>query len=393
MTHDPSSPASTAPLESLEAQVRALQAEVAQARALFQDAPHATYLLDDQARLEDLNAQGAALIGVTPGALRGRLLSSVLSADTRFALGALLHRMFSGQDARPTEVRLVTASGTERDLLLSASLHVRSAGTRLCQLTATDVTAFKSAHQTLLSTTQQLEQDLERQLGRFAALGDEYKEVMLAAERELGTTLTREQNVLSLMHRQSTPDGWPRSLGHVTQAVQDTQGLLTSLKGYMQARLIRARLWPVDLNKVLREVLRELEPLQAERTVHLTCPPLPVLHSDHQVLHILLREYLANALKFTRTWPEARLHLLVREAEQEYWIGVQDNGVGFNMRQKDNAFELFGRLHSAERYEGPGLGLTVVRRLCERFGGRAWGEGREDQGATFWFAWPKAPTP
>ncbi|WP_103129458.1 sensor histidine kinase [Deinococcus aerius] len=89
-----------------------------------------------------------------------------------------------------------------------------------------------------------------------------------------------------------------------------------------------------------------------------------------------------NALKFTRTRPQARLRVLVQEAGAEYHIGVEDNGVGFNQRQKDKVFELFGRLHPSGVYEGTGIGLALVRRLCERFGGRAWGEGRVDQGAT-----------
>lgn len=58
---------------------------------------------------------------------------------------------------------------------------------------------------------------------------------------------------------------------------------------------------------------------------------------------------------------------------------------------KDNLFQLFRRLHSSKDYEGTGIGLMTVRRCCELFGGRVWAEGKPDQGATFWFAWPKQP--
>ncbi|WP_110888953.1 ATP-binding protein [Deinococcus yavapaiensis] len=55
-------------------------------------------------------------------------------------------------------------------------------------------------------------------------------------------------------------------------------------------------------------------------------------------------------------------------------------------------FQLFGRLHPSSEYEGTGVGLVTVRRTCERVGGRVWAEGKPDQGATFWVAWPKQPT-
>ncbi|WP_268239061.1 sensor histidine kinase, partial [Deinococcus malanensis] len=95
---------------------------------------------------------------------------------------------------------------------------------------------------------------------------------------------------------------------------------------------------------------------------------------------------------YTRTRAEARLHLHVRETEAEFVIGVEDNGVGFDMRHKERLFRLFQRQHPSSVYEGSGLGLAVVRRVTERFGGRAWGEGAVNRGSTFWFAWPRQPT-
>lgn len=116
------------------------------------------------------------------------------------------------------------------------------------------------------------------------------------------------------------------------------------------------------------------------------------MQGDSQALYLALDEYVANALKFTRGQEKARIHVTVREVEGEYHLGVEDNGTGFNMRSKGKLFRLFGRLHSSKYYEGTGIGLVTVKRVCERFGGRVWGEGKVDQGATFWFAWPKQPS-
>jgi len=102
-----------------------------------------------------------------------------------------------------------------------------------------------------------------------------------------------------------------------------------------------------------------------------------------------LRNYLDNAIKFSRKVGQPCIEVGTTETPRNFLVWVHDNGVGFDMKYHDRIFDIFQRLNQGEDYPGTGVGLAIVRKAMERMGGRAWAESQPGQGATFYLEIPK----
>ncbi|MFL6628940.1 MAG: sensor histidine kinase [Vitreoscilla sp.] len=113
---------------------------------------------------------------------------------------------------------------------------------------------------------------------------------------------------------------------------------------------------------------------------------LPDLQADPALVRQVFANLLANGIKFSGSVAQPRVEVgAARTPDGATVFHVRDNGVGFTEAQGHELFVPFRRLH-ADRFEGHGIGLTIVHRIVRRHGGRVWAEGRPGEGATFFFS-------
>jgi light-regulated signal transduction histidine kinase (bacteriophytochrome) len=134
-----------------------------------------------------------------------------------------------------------------------------------------------------------------------------------------------------------------------------------------------------------REVAAELQGGDPAHPVTFRIADGVVASGDARLLRVALENLLGNAWKYTGGTEGALIEFGADESGGERIFFVRDSGAGFDMKYADRLFGVFQRLHSAEEFEGIGVGLATVQRIILRHGGRIWAEGRVGSGATFFF--------
>lgn len=164
--------------------------------------------------------------------------------------------------------------------------------------------------------------------------------------------------------------------------------VLDDLLGYSWASRQPMDTAPTDVGPLVQSVLDRHAEEIAQRGVDIRVGHLPPCLADETLLTLALDNLLTNALKFTRPTPDPRIQITGRRLGDEVVLSVADNGVGLDVDDAADLFEMFSRFHDQDEFEGTGVGLSIVQRTASRHGGRAWVESEEGHGATFFIALP-----
>lgn len=145
----------------------------------------------------------------------------------------------------------------------------------------------------------------------------------------------------------------------------------------------------IDMEYLVRNVWEDLRPDWDGKEIELIIDDLPNAQGDRILMAQVFQNLLSNSIKFTRNKNPAVIEVGAQDYKDEIIYYVKDNGAGFDMKYIDKLFGLFQRLHTAEEFEGTGVGLSIVQRIIKRHGGQVWGEGEPFKGATIYFTLPK----
>lgn len=185
------------------------------------------------------------------------------------------------------------------------------------------------------------------------------------------------------------PEQAASDLAYMSDAAKRMQALIYDLLAFSRSGRVAMSQDLISLDKCVDQALETLSSRLEGGRVEIVRGSLPMVHGDAALLTQLYQNLIGNALKFGRPGERSVLELTAEEEDENFILGVKDNGIGFKQEYAAQIFQPFKRLHGREEFEGSGIGLAICRKIVERHGGIIWAESTLGAGAQFKFCLPK----
>ncbi|MCD6064733.1 MAG: putative Histidine kinase [Flavipsychrobacter sp.] len=243
-----------------------------------------------------------------------------------------------------------------------------------------DITAQKES-QKQLAIKQQLLEKQNKELEQYAWL----------ASHDLKEPLRKIQTFSDLLKKRyhsELPDNAQTYLGVIHNAAARMGNLIQDILSYSRVSNINEHLEMVDLNKIVADVLHDLDTAIRENGAEISTTDLGQLEADPTDMTHLFQNLISNALKYRKADVAPSIKITGEHQNGILYIRVKDNGIGFEAEYADKIFQMFQRLHSQKEYEGTGIGLALCKKIVERYRGHITAEGEPGVGATFTITLP-----
>ncbi|PMS19809.1 PAS domain-containing sensor histidine kinase [Trinickia dabaoshanensis] len=356
---------------------------------LLSSAADALIIVDRDGRIALANPPAERLFGYSNQEMIGQALEILM--PERFRAAHVHERVdyFSQLRARPMgvgmELRGQRKDGTEIPIEVSLSPLETDRGLKLVMATIHDVTLRKKAEQALRDS----EARLRALMQEISAANEELTNFAYVVSHDLKAPLRGIGSLadwLSQDYADKFDEEGKEHMRLLIGRVHRMSALIDGILEYSRAGRIKETSTRVDLNVLLREVIDLLAPpphIEIEVAGH-----LPALFADKTRIQQVFQNLLSNSIKYMDK-PAGRIRVECAEQDDALRFSVSDNGPGIEKRHFERIFQLFQTLTPRDQFESTGVGLALVKKIVEMYGGQAWLESEVGSGSTFHFTLPR----
>lgn len=328
--------------------------------------------IDEQGFVRRVNRAACRLLGAEASQLLARPVSTLL-ARGREEVDTLASLLTGPVREGELELRLADAQG--RQHLLHVSVAPLGAGLRALLL------RDRTAERGQIEALQRSNEELEHTIG---AVAHDLRSPLVGL---LGFSRLLRQD-----YGTALDDTGRHFIDRIEQGARTMERLIHDLLELARIGAPGETPSLVDAHSLLRLLASELKPRLDQHGIELcvvdgTASPI---YCDRARLYQLFSNLVGNAIEHMGPRAGARIEVEIREAEGEHEIVVADNGRGVDPAHRSRIFETFqsfGKRSDGER--GTGMGLAIVKRIAEKYGGRVWFEEAPGGGAGFHVALPR----
>jgi PAS domain S-box-containing protein len=257
-----------------------------------------------------------------------------------------------------------------------------------------DITERKEAEQRIHDLNSELEEKVTKRTEQLKKSNEDLEAFSYSVSHDLRAPLRAVIGYTSILEEDysSKLDNEAKRITGVIKSNTIKMGnLIDDLLSF--SRMGRNELLKTDVasNKIVDEIINDFYKKnynEIEWVIH----PLPCVMADRNMLKQVWINLILNAVKYSKKNDVPKIEIGAMEEAGQLIFYVKDNGVGFDEKYKSKLFKVFQRLHSAEDFEGSGVGLAIVEKIIHKHEGNVWATSGLNKGATFYFSIPKIKT-
>ena len=347
---------------------------------------------DAHEKVTFVNAVAEALTGWTQAEAIGHELDQILTlvneAATAVENPVRLALRDKGSTA-PQRDALVDRGGLVVPVDNSAAPILDDAGRLLGGvMVLRDASEQRRAEDEIRSLNAQLEKRVIERTQQLEAANKELEAFSYSVAHDLRAPLRGIDGFSQMLIEDHLANLGPEGLDHLQRIRTSAKRMGQLIDDLLRLARIARRdlhLATVNLSQMANEIIDELRASSPDREISVHIADGIQAEADGYLIRIVLENLLRNAWKYTSKTPLPVIEFGTVRQDGATVYFVRDNGAGFDMAYAARLFGAFQRLHSANDFEGTGIGLAIVQRIVNRHGGRIWAEAAVDRGATFYF--------
>lgn len=239
----------------------------------------------------------------------------------------------------------------------------------------------------LLAESQRMTLELDAKAEQLERSNRDLDSFAYVASHDLRSPLRAIDNLAEWIAEDAVdvlPDESREHFGLLRKRVGRMEQLLSDLLEYSRAGRVESAEETVDVASLIHEIHETIDwPDNMQLIIN---GDLPTIETERGPLSRVLQNLMTNAVKY-RTEDTPCLTISARKLGELVEFSVADNGPGIEPQYHAQIFEMFKRLHNQDEIEGSGMGLALIKRLIESFGGTIAVQSEAGAGATFRFTW------
>lgn len=355
----------------------ALLESEARMRAIVDTAVDAIVTIDERGLIERFNPAAERLFGYAEADVAGKNVSILMPSPYQELHDGYLARYLQTGEKRiigiGREVVGLRRNGTVFPMELSvAEMHL--GGRRMFTGVVRNITERKQAEEENARLMQEI-RGANEELTSFAYVVSHDLKAPLRAIGSLADWLSTD-------YADKFDDEGKEHMRLLISRVHRMGGLIDGILQYSRVGRVKEAVVEVDLNRLVRETVDLLAP--PANIVVTIDPDLPKIKIEPTRIEQVFQNLISNAIKYMDK-TEGKIHVGCI-SEKEFWrFTVSDNGAGIEQRHFERIFQLFQTLAPRDRVESTGVGLALVKKIVEMYGGEVTLESTPGAGSKFSF--------